>query len=99
MLDKQVESVLPTPMMWHQYPDSRPLDALEDKFWSEIVGARAPLYGADLDGSLFPNELSEWNLNLLPDLLRVGPGRLRQKMAGINTPMLYMGAFRTLFSL
>ena len=75
------------------------LDALEDKFWSELIGARPPLYGADLDASLFSPELSEWNLNLLNDMLRMGSGRLKQKMAGINTPMLYLGAFRTIFSL
>ena len=74
-------------------------DALEDKFWSELMGAKPPLYGADLDASLFAPDLTEWNLNLLPDLLRQGPSRLRQKMAGINTPMLYLGSFRSLFSL
>ena len=80
-------------------PADASLDSLEDKFWSELVGSKPPLYGADLDASLFSPDLSEWNLNLLNDLLRIGPARLRQKMAGINTPMLYCGAFRTLFSL
>ena len=75
------------------------LDELEDKFWSELVGAQPPLYGADLDASLFTPEMCEWNLNLLPDLLRRGPAQLRQKMAGINTPMLYIGGFRSIFSL
>ena len=80
-------------------PAKASLDALEDKFWAELIGAKPPLYGADLDASLFAPELEEWNLNLLPDLLRKGPARLRQKMAGINTPMLYVGSFRSLFSL
>ena len=77
-------------------------DALEEKFWSELIGARAPLYAADLDGSLFRDEdegRQSWNLNKLPDLLRVGPTALTEQMSGVNTPMLYFGSFRTLFCL
>lgn len=71
------------------------LDDLEDKFWSEIVGARPPTYGADLDGSRFPADVASWNLNTLPDLLRQGPSAIPLRMSGINTPMLYFGTFRS----
>ena len=76
------------------------LDALEAKFWTEIgtrSEASAPLYGADLDGSFFSPETTQWNLNSLPDLLRTGRAKLTQQMSGINTPMLYFGGFRTAF--
>ena len=74
-----------------------PLHELEAKFWSELVGQTPPLYGADLDGSLFSPGVEDWNLNGLPDLLRTGPTRLGKRMSGINTPMLYFGGFRTSF--
>lgn len=83
-------------------PAKASLDALEDKFWSEIVGAAPPLYGADLDGTLFSEDdphRKAWNLNHLPDLLRVGEAALSSPMSGINTPMLYFGGFRTMFPL
>ena len=73
------------------------LDALEEKFWNEVTTASAPLYGADIDGSFFTHDVTAWNLNTLPDLLRTGPARLKQRMSGINTPMLYFGGFRTTF--
>ena len=73
------------------------LNALEEKFWDEVTSATPPLYGADLDGSFFTRDVTAWNLNALPDLLRTGPARLKQRMSGINTPMLYFGGYRTTF--
>ena len=56
---------------------------------------------ADIDDSLFPpaNELDAWNLRALPDLLRKGPTALRERLPGVNTPMLYYGQWRSTFTL
>ena len=80
-----------------QVSDELSHDQLEAKFWKELSTAPPPLYGADLDGSFFTGETTQWNLNALPDLLRSGAAKLPKRMNGINTPMLYFGAFRTLF--
>ena len=76
------------------------LDELEHKYWSELgVSARHPLYGADLDGTLFDHNVHPWNLNFLPDMLRTGATALHERMNGINTPMLYFGMYRSTFAL
>lgn len=84
------------------------LEMAARQFWerAEPTGAPEqawpPLYGADQDGTLFPppEELCTWNLRALPDLLRQGNAAAGlPRMAGINTPMLYFGAWRTLFAL
>ena len=76
-------------------------DEAVERFWKEIATARAPLYGSDLEGSFFPPpiDLRRWNLRALPDLLRLGPAALPTELKGINSPMLYMGRWRTLFPL
>lgn len=72
-----------------------------EKFWREIEAdrARPPLYGADLDMSLFPPpDVSPlWNLRRLPDLLRCGPASLPDGMRGITSPFVYFGQWRTVF--
>lgn len=75
------------------------LNALEEKFWNELVGSQPPLYGADVDGTLFPPSIHEFNPGILPDMLRQGPTSLVERMNGINTPMLYFGGWRCIFSL
>ena len=75
--------------------------AAVDAFWSGVATAKPPLYAADIDDSLFPpaNELDAWNLRALPDLLRKGPTALRERLPGVNTPMLYYGQWRSTFTL
>ena len=82
-----------------QVRNEHTLDDLEDKFWAELAFARPALYGADLDGTRFAPDVKPWNLNNLPDLLRRGDGAISKPMNGINTPMLYFGAYRALFGL
>uniref|UniRef100_A0A7S1XSV0 JmjC domain-containing protein n=1 Tax=Phaeomonas parva TaxID=124430 RepID=A0A7S1XSV0_9STRA len=67
----------------------------------------APLYGADMEGSLFPEVAPSadpraraaslsgaWNLRDLPSLLRLLPSRV----PGVNSPMIYVGMFASLFA-
>ena len=73
----------------------------EREFWRSMGRQQAPLYGADLEGSLFDSSVSssglglqEWNFDAgLKDLLRMLP----YKVPGVNTPMLYVGEWRAMF--
>eukprot|EP01017_Pseudomicrothorax_dubius_P024046 TRINITY_DN2558_c0_g1_i8.p3 TRINITY_DN2558_c0_g1~~TRINITY_DN2558_c0_g1_i8.p3 ORF type:complete len:108 (-),score=25.87 TRINITY_DN2558_c0_g1_i8:1258-1581(-) len=48
--------------------DGKSVEEVEDRFW-ETVSFRAPVYGADMEGSLFDAEVP-WNLGNLPSLLK-----------------------------
>lgn len=73
----------------------------EREFWRSMGRQQAPLYGADLEGSLFDSSVSssglglrEWSFDAgLNDLLRMLP----YKVPGVNTPMLYVGEWRAMF--
>ena len=74
---------------------------MSEKYWAEVIAARPPLYGADVDGSLFPppDEAPLWNLRKLPDILREGPTALPPHLLGVVTPKLNFGQWRSTFAL
>lgn len=73
----------------------------EREFWRSMGRPQAPLYGADLEGSLFDSSVSSSKLGMhqwsfetgLKDLLRMLP----YKVPGVNTAMLYVGEWRAMF--
>ncbi|KAL7420708.1 hypothetical protein Q5752_004659 [Cryptotrichosporon argae] len=68
---------------------------LERKFWKNLGVGEPSWYGADLQGTLFPDRNTPWNVANLPNLLN-RPGL--QTMPGVNTPYLYFGMWRAAFS-
>ncbi|KAK8086574.1 hypothetical protein PG994_001548 [Apiospora phragmitis] len=68
-------------------------EELERIYWKTLTYA-APLYGADLPGTLFPEDTTAWNLNKLPNLLDV----LGTKVPGVNTAYLYLGMWKATFA-
>lgn len=68
-------------------------EELERAYWKTLTYA-APLYGADLMGTLFDESTEEWNLNKLPNLLDV----LGTKVPGVNTAYLYLGMWKATFA-
>ncbi|CAM1510462.1 Fc.00g007970.m01.CDS01 [Cosmosporella sp. VM-42] len=68
-------------------------EELERAYWKTLTYA-PPLYGADLMGTLFPEEADTWNLNKLPNLLDV----LGTKVPGVNTAYLYLGMWKATFA-
>lgn len=77
-------------------PKAKDHDELERKFWKNVT-FNAPLYGADLAGSLMSGTLNEWNIDRLPSILN----RLADKgvsIPGVNTAYLYFGMWKTLFA-
>ncbi|KRX04850.1 hypothetical protein PPERSA_06484 [Pseudocohnilembus persalinus] len=72
--------------------DKKPED-LEQLFWKNISFS-PPLYGADFQYTLFDKEVC-WNTSDLQDLLKKGTNGV---IAGVNTPYLYVGQWKSLFA-
>ncbi|CAK7233431.1 hypothetical protein SEUCBS140593_008599 [Sporothrix eucalyptigena] len=68
-------------------------EELERTYWKTLTYAQ-PLYGADLQGTLFSESTELWNLNKLPNLLDV----LGTKVPGVNTAYLYLGMWKATFA-
>jgi hypothetical protein len=64
--------------------------ALERHFWRNCGLGKDPMYGADMQGSLFDPDMDTWNVSCLPSLLsRLLPDG--SQIPGVNTPYLYFG--------
>ncbi|CAE6492394.1 unnamed protein product [Rhizoctonia solani] len=71
--------------------------ALERHFWRNCGLGKDPMYGADMQGTLFDPEMKTWNVACLPNLLeRVMPDG--ERIPGVNTPYLYFGMWRATFA-
>lgn len=67
---------------------------LERKFWKTLGLGEPGWYGADLQGTLFPDPETPWNVAHLPNLLN----RLGRELPGVNRPYLYFGMWRAAFA-
>lgn len=84
----------------YKTPEHRSADELDGLYWQSMrEGNHFPLYGDDIDASLFDNNIVEWNLNRLPVLPEFynknSPDRSCFK--GIFTSYLYLGMWRSSF--
>ncbi|XP_036762649.2 lysine-specific demethylase 4D-like [Manis pentadactyla] len=81
----------------YQAPPHSDFDDLEQKYWNtRLYGS--PIYGADVNGSLFDKNTKQWNLRHLgtiQDLLEQECGVV---IEGVNTPYLYFGMWKTTFA-
>ncbi|XP_051929796.1 lysine-specific demethylase 4A isoform X3 [Hippocampus zosterae] len=77
-----------------QYVD---FDELERKFWKNLT-FNPPLYGADVSGSLYDPDVSEWNIGRLDTILDTAEHESGVKMKGVNTPYLYFGMWKAAFA-
>ncbi|KAJ2001723.1 hypothetical protein GGI04_003629, partial [Coemansia thaxteri] len=70
-------------------------EELERMYWKNLL-FQPPMYGADVLGSLFPEEANfpTWNIRRLPGLLRL----IGQRMPGVNDPYLYLGMWKATFA-
>ncbi|RAH78016.1 hypothetical protein BO86DRAFT_321728 [Aspergillus japonicus CBS 114.51] len=69
-------------------------EELETAYWKSLM-FNNPLYGADMPGSLFDDNITtSWNVARLPNLLDV----LGQKVPGVNTAYLYLGMWKATFA-
>ncbi|KAJ3011366.1 hypothetical protein HKX48_006867 [Thoreauomyces humboldtii] len=66
---------------------------LEKHYWKNLTYV-APMYGADMQGSLFGEHGGSWNLGRLDNLLN----RVKVPLPGVNTPYLYFGMWKATFA-
>ena len=66
---------------------------IEKTFWRTLK-LNAPLYGADIEGSLMDTGIS-WNLAELDTIL--SDGLNGTNLSGINVPYIYIGNWKTMF--
>lgn len=70
---------------------------LERKYWKNITYV-APIYGADVSGSLTDSEVNEWNINRLGTILDFVNEDYGISIEGVNTAYLYFGMWKTTFA-
>ncbi|XP_077426174.1 lysine-specific demethylase 4C isoform X2 [Vanacampus margaritifer] len=70
---------------------------LERKYWKNLTFV-SPIYGADVGGSLYDEDVEEWNVGHLNSILDVIEEDCGVSIQGVNTPYLYFGMWKTTFS-
>lgn len=70
---------------------------LERKYWKNITYV-APIYGADVSGSLTDPDVDEWNINRLGTILDLVNEDYGISIEGVNTAYLYFGMWKTTFA-
>eukprot|EP00192_Tetraselmis_astigmatica_P003360 CAMPEP_0117688536 /NCGR_PEP_ID=MMETSP0804-20121206/23897_1 /TAXON_ID=1074897 /ORGANISM="Tetraselmis astigmatica, Strain CCMP880" /LENGTH=552 /DNA_ID=CAMNT_0005501025 /DNA_START=303 /DNA_END=1961 /DNA_ORIENTATION=- len=83
-------------------PENNPKSAeniedLEYQFWRNLR-FQPPLYGADVEGSLFDEDLQGWNLRHLNTILSRTLEEKGHSIPGVVTPYLYFGMWRSIFA-
>lgn len=68
-------------------------ELLEKNYWRSITYAE-PMYGADVLGSLFTDNIESWNVAHLPNVLDY----MEEKVPGVNEAYLYAGLWKALFA-
>ncbi|KAM6963088.1 lysine-specific demethylase 4A-like [Aplochiton taeniatus] len=72
-------------------------DELERKFWKNLT-FNPPLYGADVNGSLYDPDVTEWNIGHLNTILDTVEQESGIKIKGVNTAYLYFGMWKSTFA-
>ncbi|XP_041436053.1 lysine-specific demethylase 4C isoform X6 [Xenopus laevis] len=70
---------------------------LERKYWKNVTFV-PPIYGADVNGSLYEKDVNEWNISRLNTILDVVEEECGISIEGVNTPYLYFGMWKTTFA-
>lgn len=81
----------------YQTPEHKDVDELERKYWKNITYI-APIYGADVSGSLTDNDCDVWNINRLGTILDCVGEDYGISIEGVNTAYLYFGMWKTTFA-
>uniref|UniRef100_A0A667YI00 [histone H3]-trimethyl-L-lysine(9) demethylase n=1 Tax=Myripristis murdjan TaxID=586833 RepID=A0A667YI00_9TELE len=72
-------------------------EELERKYWKNVT-FNPPIYGADVNGSLYDPEVKEWNICHLNTILDTVEHESGITIEGVNTPYLYFGMWKTTFA-
>uniref|UniRef100_A0A3Q3G9G4 [histone H3]-trimethyl-L-lysine(9) demethylase n=1 Tax=Kryptolebias marmoratus TaxID=37003 RepID=A0A3Q3G9G4_KRYMA len=72
-------------------------EELERKYWKNVT-FNPPIYGADVNGSLYDPDIKEWNICHLGTILDTVEHDSGITIEGVNTPYLYFGMWKTTFA-
>uniref|UniRef100_A0A8C6NYS1 [histone H3]-trimethyl-L-lysine(9) demethylase n=1 Tax=Nothobranchius furzeri TaxID=105023 RepID=A0A8C6NYS1_NOTFU len=72
-------------------------EELERKYWKNVT-FNPPIYGADVNGSLYDTDVKEWNICRLGTILDTVEHDSGITIEGVNTPYLYFGMWKTTFA-
>ncbi|KAM9844885.1 lysine-specific demethylase 4A isoform 2-T2 [Aulostomus maculatus] len=72
-------------------------EELERKYWKNVT-FNPPIYGADVNGTLYDPEVKEWNICHLNTILDTVERESGITIEGVNTPYLYFGMWKTTFA-
>ncbi|KAM3620129.1 uncharacterized protein V6R79_018647 [Siganus canaliculatus] len=78
-------------------PRHKDFDDLERKYWKNLTFV-SPIYGADVSGSIYDEDINEWNIGHLNTLLDMVEQECGIVIEGVNTPYLYFGMWKTTFA-
>ncbi|MEQ2182313.1 Lysine-specific demethylase 4A [Goodea atripinnis] len=78
-------------------PRNVDFDELERKFWKNLT-FNPPLYGADVSGTLFDSDVSEWNMAHLNTILDTLDNESGMKIKGVTSPCLHFGMWKSAFA-
>ncbi|KAJ3594444.1 hypothetical protein NHX12_003751 [Muraenolepis orangiensis] len=78
-------------------PHYEDFEELERKYWKNVT-FNAPIYGADVNGSLYDPDVKEWNICRLNTVLDTVEHESGITIEGVNTPYLYFGMWKTTFA-
>ncbi|KAK9979627.1 hypothetical protein ABG768_013046 [Culter alburnus] len=72
-------------------------EELERKYWKNLT-FNPPIYGADVNGTLYDPDVKEWNVGHLNTILDTVEHESGITIEGVNTPYLYFGMWKTTFA-
>ncbi|MBN3298611.1 KDM4A demethylase, partial [Amia calva] len=72
-------------------------EELERKYWKNLT-FNPPIYGADVNGTLYDKDITEWNIGHLNTILDTVERESGITIEGVNTPYLYFGMWKTTFA-
>uniref|UniRef100_A0A672QVQ2 [histone H3]-trimethyl-L-lysine(9) demethylase n=1 Tax=Sinocyclocheilus grahami TaxID=75366 RepID=A0A672QVQ2_SINGR len=72
-------------------------EELERKYWKNLT-FNPPIYGADVNGTLYDPDVKEWNVGHLNTILDTVEHHSGITIEGVNTPYLYFGMWKTTFA-
>ncbi|KAG9343245.1 hypothetical protein JZ751_014225 [Albula glossodonta] len=78
-------------------PPHQDFHDLERKYWKNLTFF-PPIYGADVSGSLYDQDVAEWNIGHLHTVLDMVEQESGTIIKGVNTPYLYFGMWKTTFA-
>lgn len=80
----------------YRTPNHVDYEHLERIYWGTITGT-APIYGADVEGTLTDPDVTTWNCNNLGTILNYIRDDYGLDIRGVITPFLYFAMWKTTF--